>query len=129
MHEANRLQIQYWLPKIWVVKDGADVLFYFKYNTVLSCTTIDVCGKDAILLMWIMQGHPSDVTEIMYSAIIQCMYHAKDCLKQSRMVKLLLVLPSLILRICLGKRVVTSLTNTLERRMEALYSHSKTEAQ
>lgn len=94
------------------------VFLSIKFNISPSSTTIELHGIDVELMNTILQRQPCNVTLIMYSSTLQCMAQAQECIQHPRAAKLVLILPSLIVKICLNHKVdcIESFTDTIVRR-------------
>lgn len=92
-----------------------------KYNLVPSSTTMELYGKDAVMLAWIMHGSPFDFVKIMHSVVLQYKYQTKDDLRHLWSIKLVFILPSLIVCIFFEYIVTTVPSNTSAHRMKPLY--------
>lgn len=88
VHEADRLQFSTSFLRSRLLKKLILLFLFCKYNLAPSSNVVHA--------MQIMKRHLFNIAE-------QCIYQAKDSLKHSRMMKLVLFLPSLTMRIFTSK--------------------------
>lgn len=87
-----------------------------KYNIITSSSTTELYSMDVVLLNMILKWRPFDVVSIMHSALIQYMEQA-HIIQHPRVAKQVLVLPSLITKICFNNEIDLLPTNTIARQM------------
>lgn len=83
-----------------------------------SSATTKLYSRDEVLMNLILWRHPFDVVSIMYTFMLQCMGHTKECIQYLMMAKLVLILPSLIIQICLKHEINLSSIDTKTWLME-----------